>query len=374
MLKEGILKGEQIPYLLALLRAPRLGSQTLSKLFQSGLSPKHLFSLTKTELCERGLHASTIASITNPPWPAIEQELNWLEKDGNHLLTLDDRHYPELLKQIHSPPIALYIKGDPDILNSVQIGMVGSRHPSADGCRTALAFSRALTELGITITSGLAIGIDRHSHLGAIQNNSNTIAVLGNGLSTIYPASNRKLATSILENGALVSEFPLEFRPLPGNFPRRNRIISGLSTGVLVVEATLNSGSLITARCAVEQGRDVFAIPGSIHNPMARGCHSLIRDGAKLVEQIQDITEELAPLAAVTGKNYRRSEPEPQSTMGLDAKTKLLLDSIGYQPVIIDTLVEETGITAALLSSCLLNLELEGWIESLPGGGYIRRS
>ncbi|NKB38070.1 MAG: DNA-protecting protein DprA [Gammaproteobacteria bacterium] len=374
MLKEGILKGEQLPYLLALLRTPRLGSLTLIRLFESGLSPKSLYSLPRSELCERGFHADTIEKITNPPWLEIEQELDWLEKDGNHLLTLDDRRYPELLKQIDSAPIALYIKGNPDVLNSVQIGMVGSRHPSADGCRLALAFSRALAELGITITSGLAIGIDSHSHLGAIQSHFKTIAVLGNGLCTIYPASNRKLAASILEKGALVSEFPLDVRPLPGNFPRRNRIISGLSTGVLVVEAALNSGSLITARCAIDQGRDVFAIPGSIHNPMARGCHSLIRDGAKLVEQIQDITEEFGPLAAVISKNDNLSEAQQYSTMGLDAKTKLLLDSIGYQPVIIDTLVEETGITPALLSSCLLNLELEGWIESLPGGGYIRRS
>lgn len=373
MLKEGFLKGEQIPYLLALLRAPRLGSRTLIRLFQAGLSPEYIFSLTKSELCERGFHASAIATIMKPPWAAIEAELEWLKKDGNHLLTLDNRYYPELLKQIYSPPVVLYVKGDPEVLNSVQIGMVGSRHPSADGRRTAVAFARALTEQGITITSGLAIGIDSHSHLGAIETNSSTIAVLGNGLNTIYPASNRKLATSILEKGALVSEFPLDFRPLPGNFPRRNRIISGLSTGILVVEATLNSGSLITARCAVEQGRDVFAIPGSIHNPMARGCHSLIREGAKLVEQIQDITEELAPLAALAGKNRERSVPEQHSTKGLDAKTKLLLDSIGYQPVNIDTLVEETGITAAVLSGSLLNLELEGWIEALPGGGYIRR-
>ena len=246
-----------------------------------------------------------------------------------------------MLRQIHTPPPALFVRDDPAVLMSPQLGIVGSRHPSVDGHRLAGDFSASLAVNGITITSGLAQGIDSYAHQGALKAQSSTIAILGNGLGSVYPACNRKLAEDILERGALVSEFPLDCRPIPSNFPRRNRIISGLSMGVLVVEAALKSGSLITARFANEQGREVFAIPGSIHNPMARGCHALIRDGAKLVEQIQDITEELQPMAALVRKSFVQSVAEPRSTKGLDAKTKLLLDSIGYQAVNIDTLVEE---------------------------------
>jgi DNA processing protein len=210
--------------------------------------------------------------------------------------------------------------------------------------------------------------------LGALDANGQTIAILGNGLNSIYPKSNTQLAESIIENGALVSELPLDYRPLPANFPRRNRIISGVSTGVLVVEAALKSGSLITARCAMEQGRDVFAIPGSIHNPLTRGCHSLIREGAKLVEQLQDIIEEIGPLAAASVTTDTQPVKTQQLIKGLDADTKLLLDNIGYRPVNVDYLVDVTGLTVNIISRTLLNLELQGLIESLPGGGCIRKS
>ena len=210
--------------------------------------------------------------------------------------------------------------------------------------------------------------------MGAIDSDGKTIAVLGNGLNSVYPASNKKLAESILERGALVSELPVDYRPMPANFPRRNRIISGMNTGILVVEAALKSGSLITARCAMEQGRDVFAIPGSIHNPLVRGCHSLIREGAKLVEQIQDITEEFGPVARAISTIDNRSTLAKQSTKGLDANAKVLLDSTGFQPVNIDFPVEATGLTAKAVTVSLLNLEIDGLVESLSGGSCIRKS
>lgn len=374
MIKEEFLEDEDLLYLLALLRAPKLGARSLTRLFESGVSPASIFTLPSQALVEKGLNSSAIAYIQNPNWPLVESDRRWLEEETNYLVTLSNPYYPDLLKQIYDPPVALYVKGNPEVLKTIQLAVVGSRNPTPDGRRLARNFAKQLATLGLTITSGLALGIDSCSHRGAIEAFGKTIAVLGNGLNTVYPASNRKLAESILAHGTLISELPLDYRPMPANFPRRNRIISGMSTGVLVVEAALKSGSLITARCAMEQGRDVFAIPGSIHNPLSRGCHSLIREGAKLVEQIQDITEEIGPLAAVVCTNNKQSMLAQQSTKRLDADAKLLLDSIGYQPVNVDFLVEALGLTVDVISRSLLNLELEGLIESLPGGSYARKS
>ncbi len=374
MIKEEFLEDKDLHYLLALLRAPKLGTRSLTRLFESGVSPASIFKMPSQALVEKGLNSSAIAYIQKPNWSLVESDRRWLEEETNYLVTLSNPYYPDLLKQIYDPPVALYVKGNPEVLNTIQLAVVGSRNPTPDGRRLARNFARQLATLGLTITSGLALGIDSYSHRGAIEAFGKTIAVLGNGLNTVYPASNRKLADSLLVHGALVSELPLDYRPMPANFPRRNRIISGMSTGVLVVEAALKSGSLITARCAMEQGRNVFAIPGSIHNPLARGCHSLIREGAKLVEQIQDITEEIGPLAAVVCTNNNQSIPAQQSTKRLDADAKLLLDSIGYQPVYVDFLVEAMGLTVDVISRTLLNLELEGLIESLPGGSYVRKS
>ncbi|MFT5134637.1 MAG: DNA processing protein, partial [Gammaproteobacteria bacterium] len=360
--------------LLALLRTPTLGPRTLRKLLQTVVYPASVFELPRQDLEKFGLKPEAISYVRDPDWLLVENDLRWLEEEGNHVITFASQYYPNLLKQIHDPPVALYVKGNLEVLSSIQLGIVGSRNPTADGRRLARDFAKQLAALGLTITSGLALGIDSSSHMGALDSGGRTIAVLGNGLHRVYPASNKKLAESVLKCGALVSELPLDYPPIPSNFPRRNRIISGMSTGVLVVEAALRSGSLITARCAIEQGRDVFAIPGSIHNPLARGCHSLIREGAKLVEQIQDITEEFGPMAAAVGAIDNQSTQTQQSSKGLDAEAKVLLDSIGYQPVSVDFLVEATGFTVDIISISLLKLELSDLVESSPGGNYIRKS
>ncbi len=374
MLKEEFLPKKERDYLLALLRVPALGPRSLNKLLQVAKSPASIFELPEPLFREIGLKQKTISGIQNPQWSSVENDLSWLEREENHLISFASPYYPVLLKEIHDPPLALFVRGNPEVLASIQLGIVGSRNPTPDGRRMAREFSRNLAAFGFTITSGLALGVDSCSHLGALDAQGPTIAVLGNGLSSIYPSCNKKLAESIIEHGALVSELPLDYRPLPANFPRRNRIISGMSTGVLIVEAALKSGSLITARCAMEQGRDVFAIPGSIHNPLARGCHSLIRDGAKLVEQIEDITEEINPLIAIVDKTANQSGQSQQLTKGLDADAKLLLDNIGYHPATVDYLVAVTGLRVNIVSRSLLNLELQGLIEALPGGSCIRKS
>jgi len=374
MLTEECPGKEERPYLLALLRAPGLNVAGLNRLFRSGITPSSLFAASRRWLLAQGIRPATADYLRDPPWRAVEQELRWLEDDANHLLTPDNPCYPGLLKQIHDPPLALYVRGNPAALNSVQLAVVGSRNPSPGGSRLARRFAGQLSELGLTITSGLARGIDSQCHKGVIDVQGITVAVLGNGLGTVYPASNSRLADSVLEQGALVSEFPLDYRPIPANFPRRNRIISGMSTGVLVVEAALKSGSLITARCAMEQGREVFAIPGSIHNPLARGSHLLIRQGAKLVEQVEDIIEEIGMLAAAAQNSSAGAQPVQATPGGLDAEGKLLLDNMGYDPVSVDFLVDETGLSAEVAGRSLLALELDGLVESLPGGNYVRKS
>ena len=365
---------EDLPFLLALLRTSGLGPVTLARVLKIVASPATIFELSTSALLELGLKAETLKQIREPNWSAVERDLCWLQKEGNFLITASDPYYPGLLKHIHDPPVALFVRGNPEVLNSIQLGIVGSRNPSVDGRRLARDFAKTLASVGFTITSGLALGIDSQSHLGTLDADGKTIAVLGNGLQLIYPLANKALAESVLERGALVSELPLDYGPRPANFPRRNRIISGMSTAVLVVEAAQKSGSLITARCAMEQGRDVFAIPGSIHNPMARGCHSLIREGAKLVERIQDITEEFGPMAVVVDDINKQSTQTQQSIKGLDADAKLLLDSIGYEPVSVDSLVELTGFDVSVISRTLLKLELYGLLDSMPGGSCKRKS
>ena len=296
----------------------------------------------------------------------------WIEASGARLVLCTETDYPPLLAHTAGGPAVLFVLGSIEALHSPQLAMVGARRPTAAGRQNARDFAAALARAGLTITSGLALGIDAASHEGALQADGRTVAVLGTGLDTVYPTENAVLANRIRERGALVSEFPPRTAPVAHNFPRRNRIISGLSRGTLVVEATHRSGSLITARLASEQGREVFAIPGSIHNPMARGCHQLLREGAKLVESAGDILEELAPLLQL---DLPAAEPETEpASAGApeDPEYRLLLNSLDFAPTSVDSLVERTGLTPDVVSSMLLMLELQGHVEASPGGRYSR--
>ncbi|MGH8245138.1 MAG: DNA-processing protein DprA, partial [Gammaproteobacteria bacterium] len=320
-----------------------------------------------------GVTESALKYYRTPDWAGVEEDLLWLEQPGNSLVTIRDERYPGLLSQIPDPPIALCVRGEPAVLKSVQMAIVGSRNPTPGGRRTAHRFAHSLAVQGLTITSGLAIGIDSCAHEGALDAKGLTAAVLGNGPDSVYPRQNQRLADRVAESGAVVSEFPTGYRALAANFPRRNRIISGLSVGTLVVEAAKRSGSLITARHALEQGREVFAVPGSIQNPMVRGCHELIRQGAGLVECNEDILEEIGHLVAVVSGDSRESEAAGAEDEGLDGTSRLLLDNIGYEPVHVDSLIESANLPAGVTVSALSSLEIAGLIESLPGGSYIRR-
>lgn len=280
-----------------------------------------------------------------------------------------------MLRAIPDPPLALWVEGcDLTRLSAPQLAVVGSRNPTRGGRETAEQFARYLSERGVTITSGLATGIDAASHTGGLAGGAGTIAVLGSGVDTIYPHSNMELARRIAADGLLVSEFPPGTPPRPPNFPQRNRVIAGLSIGALVVEAARRSGSLITARLAAEYGREVFAIPGSIHNPLAKGCHQLIRQGAKLVDDVADILVELAPLLAFDVEPVRSDRAPEDASISLTEQPayRELLDALGFEPTGLATLAERTRLTTAELSSMLLVLELEGLVEALPGGRYSR--
>jgi len=360
-----------VPYWLALMHAPGVGPVTYQTLLQHYGNPETVFD-TRDHEPSGILSEPVLKYLRNPDWSAVEQDLAWQKHAGNHILTLQDPCYPALLKEIPAPPPVLFISGNVELLSSIQIAIVGSRNPSPTGKDTAHDFAEHLGDCGLTITSGLALGIDAAAHYGALDNNKPTLAVMGTGLDQVYPSRHRQLAKQITACGALVSEFSPGTPPLAENFPRRNRIISGLSIGTLVVEAAQRSGSLITARMALEQGREVFAIPGSIHNPLARGCHQLIRQGAKLVENTQDILEELGPLTAAAISRQHVVTNLPCIPAVLDQQQVNVLDKVGFEPTSIDVLVERTGLTAEALSSILLVLELHNQVVTIPGGFYVR--
>ncbi|MCH7820436.1 MAG: DNA-protecting protein DprA [Proteobacteria bacterium] len=309
-------------------------------------------------------------AIRNPDDERIERELRWLNDPQHHIVNCRSDAMPELIGQIPDPPLLLYVNGDPEILHLPALAIVGSRNPTRGGIRNAFEFSRHLAKTGFNIVSGLAQGIDAAAHRGAIEGGGRTVAVLGHGIDRIYPASNKDLAHEIARNGALLSEYPLGTHPDKHHFPRRNRLISGMSLGTLVVEAARRSGSLITARLAGEQGREVFALPGSIHNPLARGCHRLIREGAKLVETADDIVAELAPLAGHVAQNAMESKPNDTTARSSDTEYHKLKKFLGHDPVSIDELANQSGLTIDEVSSMLLILELQGEVESLSSGRY----
>lgn len=358
---------------LVLRRLPGVGTRTQHELLEHFGSVENIFAAGRGQLDKllAGKSEAIGAILDGPGAQTFQTEFDWLDQPDHHLLVWSDPDYPPLLREIADPPLVLYVIGRREALSSPQLAIVGSRNPSPMGRENAQAFAKSLAAAGLTVTSGLALGVDGAAHRGALAVGGTTVAVAGTGLDRVYPARHRELAHEIVKHGALVSEFALGTPPLPENFPIRNRIISGLSLGTLVVEAALQSGSLITARLATEQGREVFAIPGSIHAPQARGCHALIRQGAKLVETAQDIIEELGPLASVA----RAAAPENAAPAPrLDAPMTALLQQIGHDPVSVDALIERSGLTADAVSSMLLQMELHGLVSSCPGGKVQRIS
>jgi len=341
-----------------------------------------LAAATTRDLTRHGLSEEAAAAIARPDEKQIEAGLQWLSQPHHHLLCWDDDAYPALLRRINGPPAALFIDGDPGCLWQPQIAVIGSRNPTAGGLDHARDFATTLARQGMTITSGLASGIDSAAHLAALDAGALTIAVNGTGLDQVYPSSSRAVAERIRLQGAMISELPLGSPPRRKHFPSRNRIISGLSLAVLVIEAGLNSGTLITARKAAEQGREVFALPGSLHNPMAKGCHRLIREGARLVETAADILQELGPVAAELQMEIqqRLDQPGEEPDKPATSKGKLLDDPdysavwevLGFDPKPVDMIIEQTGLSAREISSMLLMMELKGLVKKHGNGRYVR--
>jgi DNA processing protein len=321
-------------------------------------------------------------SLLKPDFNAIKNDILWLEKPNNHILAIDNDLYPPLLKQTEDPPPLLYVTGDPNTLLQPQLAVVGSRNASPIGLKNTHSFCFDMAQKGITITSGMALGVDGEAHRAALDAGGNTIAVMGTGLDVVYPAKHKTLAHDIASNGALISEFPTGTKPNAHNFPRRNRIICGLSLGTLVIEAGVQSGTLITARQTMEINRPVMAIPGSIHNPLAKGCHHLIKQGAKLIESADEILQELTPLAQslslqiqekLSSLENKTVQTENKSYIkGGENDPLLLLEHIMYDPTPIDEIISNSGLSAQEVASTLLILELEDKIQALPGAQYSR--
>jgi len=355
---------------LALTLASEISPTAIQQLLGLFGNAENIVAASRSELMQAGLTADAVATLRSPDDSRLAPAQDWLALDSHHLVHWLDERYPPLLRETGQSPPVLFVDGNPELLGMPQLAIVGSRNATAGGRETAQEFAAHLGKAGLIITSGLAAGIDAAAHEGAIRGGGQTIAVLGTGPDIVYPRQNQRLADQIRHNGALVSEFPPGMPARRDHFPRRNRIISGLSLGTLVVEAGVHSGSLITARLSGDYGREVFAIPGSIHSPLAKGCHRLIKQGAKLIENSADIVDELTSLISTlntpSGTVTTPPEPKPHS----DPDYVRLLSSIGFEPVSIETLTERSGLTTGELSSMLLILELEGRVESLPGGRF----
>ncbi|MGG7604007.1 DNA-processing protein DprA [Massilia sp. BKSP1R2A-1] len=343
-----------------LAEAPGVGCRTARVLLDAFGSPAAILRAGHAALAAHV--PASVAAALSAPLPAetarlLDQTLDWLARPGHHILTLHDSDYPEVLRHIPDPPLLLYINGRRELLQRPPVAVVGSRNASTQGRANAENFARALSEAGLCVVSGMALGIDTAAHEGALCGPGSTIAVVGTGIDRVYPARNRALAHRIADEGCIVSEYALGTPPVANNFPRRNRIISGMAAGVLVVEAAAQSGSLITAQMAAEQGREVFALPGSIHSTLAKGCHQLIREGARLVETVDEVLEAM-----------RVSPLVRQAASITPVEDSILLEALGHDPVEPDALLECFGGDAGLLAGELLALELAGVLERLPGG------
>jgi DNA processing protein len=361
----------QLDYLLALKMIKGVGNVTAFKLLDYFSSAQAIFNASVDELVGLKLKRAIIKQIKAFNFDQIEPLKDWAQSPDRHIISFDSPHYPELLSQIYNPPLLLFALGNINHIQNPQIAIVGSRNPTRQGIENTHMFCEALVEHGLTITSGLAMGIDGEAHKATLKARGITIGVTGTGLNRVYPAKHRELAHQIAEKGLLISEkFPDE--PFDqGSFPQRNRIIAGLSLGTLVVEATEKSGSLITANQAVEEGREVYAIPGSIHNPLAKGCHKLIKQGAKLVESIHDVIDDLPR----SQKCYGQASLELDSTLEIapiSDENKLFLECLDYEAIPINTIVERSRLTVEQVTNKLLELELDGWVIN-SASGYSRK-
>lgn len=365
MVASGMTRDPGLASWLQLTLTPGLGPAAIRSLLKQFGLPENILSATRTQL-ERAAGPAAVQLLQPKDLaPVIERALRWAGEPGHAVVTLADAAYPRLLLEIPDPPPLLYTVGRLELLARPALAVVGSRNGTAQGVRDAERFARSFSAAGLTIVSGLALGIDAAAHRGGLAAEGSTIAVLGTGVDVIYPRQNEELAASIAQMGLLISEFPLGTPGAAQNFPRRNRLISGLSQGCLVVEAALASGSLITARAAVEQGREVFALPGSIHSPLSKGNHALIRQGAKLVESAEDVLAELTA--------FRRTGFASTRAATVDAGARdALLDHMGFDPVDLDSLCARAGMSAEEVSAGLLRLELAGRVAALPGGLYQR--
>ncbi|MBZ0126619.1 MAG: DNA-processing protein DprA [Rhodocyclaceae bacterium] len=349
---------------LRLTLAPGIGGETQRRLLAELGLPDRIFAASPATLARTIPPRQAELLFSHDAQGEIDRALAWAAEPGNAILTLADAAYPQRLLEAPDPPTVLYVKGRVELLNTPALAIVGSRNATPQGESNAMAFATTLADAGLTIVSGLALGIDAAAHRGGLRGKGSTVAVIGTGIDRVYPARNQELARDIAAQGAIISEFPLGTPALKENFPRRNRIISGLARGCLVVEAAERSGSLITARLAGEQGRDVFAIPGSIHSPLSKGCHKLIKQGAKLVDDARDILDELGFCAAAERKSAAAPQP--------DTETAKLLACLGYDSCDVDTLALRSGLTTERLYAILLEMELDGRIASLPGGRFQR--
>jgi DNA processing protein len=346
---------------LSLCLTPGLGASTIRRLLREFGLPENIVSADTAALARIAGDAAA-ALKSGGAQAAVEHALKWSSQAHHHVVTLADTCYPRLLLEIPDPPPLLYARGNIDLLGRPALAVVGSRNGTAQGLRNAEAFARTFSEGGLTIVSGLALGIDAAAHRGGLAGAGSTIAVLGTGIDVVYPKSNAALFEEVAGRGLLLSEYPLGTPSVAHNFPRRNRLISGMSRGCLVVEAAIGSGSLITARLAAEQGREVFAIPGSIHSPLSRGCHSLIKQGAKLVDAAEDVLAEFG-----SWQHASTAAAAPQIDTGL-------LAHMGFDPVDIDALCARAGLPAEAVTAELLRLELDGLVATLPGGRFQRLS
>lgn len=343
----------------------RLSPAVQRKLLSVFGGPAEVLAAGPGSLAQAAGEAASAALRSGPDPEQLQRSIVWLKEPGHRLLTLADAEYPRALLQTPDPPLLLFVQGDIDLLSHPALAIVGSRSATPGGMRDAEAFAHALSDAGLTIVSGLALGIDGAAHRGGLRGASSSIAVVGTGLDQVYPSRHRDLAQRLIAQGVVISEFPIGTPPLAANFPRRNRVLSGLARGCLVVEAALRSGSLITARLALEQGRDVFAIPGSIHSPLSKGCHWLIQQGAKLVESAQDVLGELGIDRTATSSHTAARESLPP-------EESALLQAMGFEPVDLDTICDRARLSPETAAAGLLKLELDGYLSRLPGGIFQR--